>query len=52
MGNVVIGADGIPFEQDDDGAFYVTQEKVNDSKKFEEVVNGLDARGTEADESD
>lgn len=40
MANLYIGADGVPIEQDDDGAFYVTQEKVDDSEKFEEIVNG------------
>jgi hypothetical protein len=40
MANIYIGADGVPIEQDDDGAFYVTEEKAKDSKKFEEIVNG------------
>jgi hypothetical protein len=40
MGNIYIGADGVPIEQNDDGAFYVTQEKVEDSKEFEEIMNG------------
>ena len=40
MANLYIGADGVPIEQDEDGAFYVTQEKVEDSEKFKEIVNG------------
>lgn len=40
MANVYIGSDGVPIEQDDDGAFHVTEEKAEDSKKFEEIVNG------------
>lgn len=44
MANVYIGSDGTPIEQDDDGAFYVTQEKVEqakeDLKEFKEIVNG------------
>ncbi|QWT29908.1 hypothetical protein SEA_TUNATARTARE_12 [Streptomyces phage TunaTartare] len=40
MGNIYIGADGVPIEQDDDGAFCVTEEKAKVSKEFEEVVNG------------
>lgn len=40
MANMAIGADGIPIEQSEDGAFHVTQEKVDESKKFEEIVNG------------
>ncbi|QZE11154.1 hypothetical protein SEA_FORREST_13 [Streptomyces phage Forrest] len=40
MGNFYIGADGVPIEQDDDGAFYVTQEKADVSAEFEEIVNG------------
>lgn len=40
MGNFYIGADGVPIEQEDDGSFLVTQEKADNSKKFEEIVNG------------
>jgi hypothetical protein len=40
MGNLYIGSDGVPIEQDDDGVFRVTQEKAEDSKKFEEIVSG------------
>ncbi|UUG69349.1 hypothetical protein SEA_SHAM_10 [Streptomyces phage Sham] len=40
MANIYIGSDGVPIEQDDDGAFYVTQEKTETSEKFEEIVNG------------
>jgi len=40
MGNFFIGSDGVPIEQSADGAFYVTQEKADTSKKFEEIVNG------------
>ena len=40
MTNVYIGSDGVPVEQDDDGAFHVTQEKADTSDKFEEIVNG------------
>ncbi len=44
MGNIYIGADGVPIEQDDDGAFHVTQEKVeqaeSDLEDFKEIVNG------------
>lgn len=40
MANIYIGSDGVPIEQDDDGAFYVTEKKAEDSKKFEEIING------------
>ncbi|WMI33648.1 hypothetical protein SEA_PATELGO_12 [Streptomyces phage Patelgo] len=40
MANVYIGSDGVPIEQSADGAFYVTQEKADTSKEFEEIVNG------------
>lgn len=40
MGNFYIGSDGVPIEQDDDGAFYATQEKADVSAEFEEIVNG------------
>lgn len=40
MANILIGEDGLPIEQDEDGAFRVTQDKVNDAKEFEEIVNG------------
>lgn len=45
MANVYIGSDGIPIEQEDDGSFLVTQEKADDSKKFEEIVNGPNQEG-------
>lgn len=40
MANIYIGADGVPIEQDEDGAFRVTEEKANDSEEFKEIVNG------------
>lgn len=40
MGNIQIGSDGVPIEQSEDGAFYITQEKIDESKKFEEIMNG------------
>lgn len=40
MANLWIGSDGVPVEQSEDGAFYVTQEKADTSKEFEEIVNG------------
>ncbi|XAO35210.1 hypothetical protein SEA_FRANCOB_10 [Streptomyces phage Francob] len=44
MPNIYIGSDGVPIEQSDDGAFYVTEEKVEqgkqDLKDFKEIVNG------------
>jgi len=44
MANIYIGKDGVPIEQDDDGAFHVTEEKVeqakSDLKEFKEIVNG------------
>jgi len=40
VANIYIGSDGVPIEQDDDGAFYVTEEKSQDSKKFMEIVDG------------
>lgn len=40
MENIFIGKDGVPIEQDADGAFYVTEEKAKMSKEFEEIVNG------------
>ena len=44
MGNIYIGSDGIPVEQSDDGAFYVTEEKIEQAKsdlaEFKEIVNG------------
>lgn len=49
MANVYIGSDGVPFEQDDDGAFYVTQDKVEDSNKFKEIVDGLNAGSKKTD---
>jgi len=45
MGNFYIGSDGVPIEQDDDGAFYVTQEKADVSAEFEEIVNGPNQEG-------
>ncbi|AXG66135.1 hypothetical protein SEA_ANNADREAMY_11 [Streptomyces phage Annadreamy] len=45
MGNFYIGSDGLPIEQSDDGAFYVTQEKADTSEKFEEIVNGPSEEG-------
>lgn len=53
MGNIYIGADGVPVEQDDDGAFYVTQQKAEDSKKFKEIMNGPDnKKGSVSDKQD
>lgn len=40
MANIYIGSNGVPIEQSDDGAFYVTQEKAEVSQEFEEIVNG------------
>jgi hypothetical protein len=44
MPNVYIGSDGVSVEQSDDGAFHVTEEKVeqakSDLKDFKEIVNG------------
>lgn len=40
VANIYIGSNGLPVEQSDDGAFYVTQEKTDTSQKFEEIVNG------------
>ncbi len=40
MANIYIGSNGVPIEQSDDGAFYVTQEKADVSAEFEEIVNG------------
>lgn len=45
MANIYIGSDGVPIEQSADGAFYVTQEKVETSEKFEEIIDD----GTEED---
>lgn len=39
MANIYIGSDGVPIEQSADGAFHVTQEKIETSEKFEEIVN-------------
>lgn len=39
MANIYIGADGVPIEQSDDGAFYATEKKSNDSKEFLEIIN-------------
>lgn len=44
MANIYIGKDGVPIEQEDNGSFKVTQEKVDDSKKFEEIVNGQNGK--------
>jgi hypothetical protein len=44
MANILIGSDGIPIEQSSDGAFYVTEKKIeqakNDLKEFKDIVNG------------
>lgn len=40
MVNFYIGSEGIPIEQDDDGAFRVTQEKSDISEEFKEIVKG------------
>lgn len=40
MTNIMVGEDGTPIEQDSDGAFRSTQEKADDSREFEEIVNG------------
>lgn len=45
MANVYIGADGVPVEQDVDGAFYVTEQKSQDSKEFLEIMNGQSTEG-------
>ena len=50
--NIFIGSNGIPIEQSDDGAFHVTQDKSDDSEKFEEIVNGKHAGRDSNSESD
>jgi hypothetical protein len=39
VANIFWNSDG-PHEQDDDGAFYVTQSDVETNNKFEEIMNG------------
>ncbi|QNN99118.1 hypothetical protein SEA_FAUST_12 [Streptomyces phage Faust] len=43
MPNIYIGSDGVPIEQDADGAFYVTEQKTqkakSDLEEFKEIVN-------------
>ncbi len=39
MANIYIGSDGMPIEQSEDGAFYVTQEKADTSQQFKEIMN-------------
>ncbi|AXH68729.1 hypothetical protein SEA_SPARKLEGODDESS_11 [Streptomyces phage SparkleGoddess] len=57
MANIFIGRDGVPIEQSDDGAFHVTEKKIEraktDLKKFKEIVNGPDdAKGNPANSAD
>ncbi|QQO39701.1 hypothetical protein SEA_BELFORT_13 [Streptomyces phage Belfort] len=57
MANIFIGRDGVPIEQSDDGAFHVTEKKIEraktDLKKFKEIVNGPDdAKGNSANSAD
>lgn len=50
MPNIHIGSDGLPVEQSEDGAFYVTEEKAEVSKQFKEVINGAVQPNEEASE--
>jgi len=41
MANIFWNSDG-PHEQNEDGAFYVTQRDVETNQKFEEIMNSQD----------